>query len=541
MPLTFRPVGRGHALTSVTDGGHMQPLRDITRRLAGPYSTMCLSLRQGGVATAVALLLLTAACATNPVTGKREFALMSEAQEIAIGREADAQIQQEMGVYEDPTLQQYVEDIGFELAAGSHRPELPWQFTVVDSPAVNAFALPGGYIYLTRGIMAYLGDEAELAGVLGHEIGHVTARHAVQAYSRATGAQLGLLLGQIFVPPMRGNPYGMPGLGDAAGTGLGVLFLKFGRDDEIQADRLGAEYAVGSGWHPEGVANMLTTLGRISETSDRRGVPNWLSTHPEPEARAIEIGPTVAQLLEPLDPGALRVDRSGYLDQIDGLQFGDNPEDGIVRGGEFLHPPLRFGLEFPEGWEVQNTETVVVARQPGQDLYMLLQLTENPRGSDIREIADNNMSTAGYRVRSGDRTTINGLEAYLGSYQRHVDNIGQVMARVAHIRHDRNIFLFGGFGPADEMIRVERDVNRSIRSFRPLSREEADSILPNEIALYVAREGDTWQRIAQRAGEDIVLATTLAIMNGYPVNEQPQPGDLLKIVVSGEPQGREDR
>ncbi len=198
-------------------------------------------------------------------------------------------------------------------------------------------------------------------------------------------------------------------------------------------------------------------------------------------------------------------------------------------------------FEFPEGWEVQNTETVVVARQPGQDLYMLLQLTENPRGSDIREIADNNMSTAGYRVGSGDRTTINGLEAYLGSYQRQVDNIGQVMARVAHIRHDRNIFLFGGFGPADEMIRVERDVNRSIRSFRPLSREEADSILPNEIALYVAREGDTWQGIAQRAGEDIVLATTLAIMNGYPVNEQPQPGDLLKIVVSGEPQGREDR
>ncbi len=172
---------------------------------------------------------------------------------------------------------------------------------------------------------------------------------------------------------------------------------------------------------------------------------------------------------------------------------------------------------------------------------MLLQLTENPRGSDIREIADNNMRTAGYRVGSGDRTTINGLEAYLGSYQRQVDDIGQVVALVAHIRHDRDVYTLGGLGPVDEMARVERDVNRSIRSFRPLSREEADSILPNEIALYVAREGDTWQGIAQRAGEDIVLATTLAIMNGYPVNEQPQPGDLLKIVVSGEPQGREDR
>ena len=266
-----------------------------------------------------------------------------------------------------------------------------------------------------------------------------------------------------------------------------------------------------------------------------------MSTHPEPEARIIEVGPIVAGLLEPLDPGALRVDRSGYLDQIDGLQFGDNPEDGIVRGGEFLHPPLRFGLEFPEGWEVQNTETVVVARRPGQELYMLLQLTENPQGADIREIADNNMRTAGYSVGSGSRTTINGLEAYLGSYQRQVDNVGQVLALVAYIRHNRNIFLLGGVAPADEMIRVERDVNRSIRSFRPLSREEADSILPNEIALYVAREGDTWQSIAQRAGEDIVLATTLAIMNGYPVNEQPQPGDRLKIVVPGEPQAWGDR
>ena len=228
---------------------------------------------------------LAGACAMNPVTGNREFALMSEAQEISIGREVDAQVRQEMGVYESPALQAYVEDLGHRLASVSHRPDLPWQFTVVDSPAVNAFALPGGYIYLTRGIMAYLGDEAELAGVLGHEIGHVTARHAVQAYSRATGAQLGLVLGQIFVPPMRANPYGLPGLTDAAGSGLGLLFLKFGRDDEMQADRLGAEYAADGGWHPEGVADMLSTLGRINEASDRRGVPNWLSTHPEPEAR----------------------------------------------------------------------------------------------------------------------------------------------------------------------------------------------------------------------------------------------------------------
>ena len=208
----------------------------------------------GGLPVACLLVLCVAlpavSCATNPVTGKREFTLMSESQELAIGRQADVEIQQTMGLYEDGDLQRYVEDIGLALAEVSHRPALPWHFTVVDSPAINAFALPGGYIYLTRGILAYLQDESDLAGVLGHEIGHVTARHAVRAYTRASGAQLGLVFGQIVVPQMR-NPYG-PSLADAAGTGLDLLFLKFGRDAENQSDRLGAEYARSGGWDPRG-------------------------------------------------------------------------------------------------------------------------------------------------------------------------------------------------------------------------------------------------------------------------------------------------
>src|SRR5205814_9316931 len=175
---------------------------------------------------------LTTSCATNPVTGKRQLALMSEAQEIAAGQQNDAEVRRDMGVYEDRALQEYVSGIGMRLAAISERPNLPWHFTVVDVPAVNAFALPGGYIYITRGILPFLDDESQLAGVLGHEIGHVTARHAVEQYSKATGAQLGLILGSIFVP-------GGAQLGQAAQTGLGLLFLKNSRDDEAQADRLG--------------------------------------------------------------------------------------------------------------------------------------------------------------------------------------------------------------------------------------------------------------------------------------------------------------
>ena len=190
--------------------------------------------------TTCCLAVTLGACATNPVTGKRELSLLSEAQEIQIGQAQDAQVRKEMGVYADRELQQYVSDIGLRLAQMSERPTLPWHFTVVDVPAINAFALPGGYIYITRGIMPFLDNEAQLAGVIGHEIGHVTARHAAQQYSRSTGAELGLILGSILAPQTRP-------LAQLGQSGLGVLFLKYGRDDEVQADGLGVTY--GSSQH----------------------------------------------------------------------------------------------------------------------------------------------------------------------------------------------------------------------------------------------------------------------------------------------------
>lgn len=488
------------------------------------------------LAPAAFLALVVGGCATNPVTGGREFTFMTEGQEVSIGRDADGQIREQMGVYDSPALQAYVADLGHRLAALSHRPNLPWQFTIVDSPAVNAFALPGGYIYLTRGILAYLGDEAELAGVLGHEIGHVTARHSVQAYTRATGAQFGLLLGQIFVPAMRANPYGAPGMTDAAGYGIGLLLLRFGRDDEIQADRLGAEYAAGGGWHPAGVAGMLSTLGRIGEQSDRRGVPNWLSTHPEPAARVVDVGPTVTRLLETADASSLRVDRSGYLERIVGVRFGDNPEEGIARGREFVHPVLRFGVEFPEGWEIRNSPTVVVASRADGRAYMALQLAEEGQAATLEAIARRETPRDARNV-SGSDATINGLDAHIRSYQRDVDDIGPAAVRVAYVRHDGRVYVLGGVIPVADFTRLERAVDRGIRSFRGLSAEEAESILPNEIALYEAVAGDTWERIAQQAGGELVPAATLAIMNGHAPDEPPVAGQRVKIVVQGRPVG----
>ena len=188
-----------------------------------------------------------------------------------------------MGVYNDPELQRYVEGIAMRLARASERPNLPWHFAVVDEPAINAFALPGGYIYVTRGILPFLRNEAELAGVLGHEIGHVTARHSAQQYTKATSAGVGITLLSIFVPEAR--PF--QGLTE---TALGVLFLKYGREDELQADELGVRYTAATGWNPAGVAGMLRTLARLDEADgSRRGVPNWMSTHPAPADRVEKI------------------------------------------------------------------------------------------------------------------------------------------------------------------------------------------------------------------------------------------------------------
>ena len=470
----------------------------------------------------LALTALAAACATNPATGQREFTLMSEAQEIAMGRESDAQVKAEMGVYDDQALQQYVSRIGLQLAKLSERPNLPWQFTVVDQPAINAFALPGGFIYITRGILPFLDNEAELAGVLGHEIGHVTARHSVQQYTRAVGGTL--LLGGlgVFVPAAR--PFGQ-----ISEQALGLLFLKYGRDDELQADGLGARYESGGGWDPEGVPGMLSTLGRLDEAAgDRKGVPNWLSTHPDPLQRVSEIQPVVQKL----KAGRTNfvTDREALLQRVDGVIYGDNPSQGITRGSTFLHPPLRFRIDFPTKWEVANSPQQVVAKAPDADVFMLLQTVSKAQGGNVQEVALASMQGAGFRHVEGGRTTVNGLDAYVGVYEGQIEGLGNVASRAAHILYNDLYYFVAGLVAPSQFRQVDATFLGSIRSFRPLSASEAESIRPLRIDLYVVRAGDTWASIAERGGGAIKPAA-LAVMNHATTNSRPQPGTRIKIVV----------
>jgi predicted Zn-dependent protease len=479
------------------------------------------------LAVAVVAALALAACATNPATGQREYNLMSEAQELQMGQEMDPQVRAEMGVYPDEALQQYVQGVGMRLARASERPDLPWHFAVVDVPAVNAFALPGGYIYITRGLLAHLDNEAEMAGVLGHEIGHVTARHAARAYTRQASVGIGAAVTSIFFP--EAAPYAA-----AAQTGLGVLFLKYDRNQEVQSDGLGVRYAAKEGWQPAGMEGVLETLGRIGAASDRRGVPNWLATHPQPADRVAKVSAEVEALEATRPASQWTVNREGYWQRLNGLVFGDDPREGVVRGREFLHPEMRFRLAFPEGWKIENGKQQVTAAPPNvNDVMMALEVVPESQGASIEVMAVGSMQKAGFTRLGGEGTRLNGVPAYVGVYDGQTQNGAAVRVRAAHIRLERQVLLLAGVASQSRYAQAEGLFAESIRSFAPLDAAAAARIKPNRLGFTTVRSGDTWQGIAERTG-GVIPASDLAVLNGFASNSQPPAGQRIKIVIAGE-------
>jgi len=463
---------------------------------------------------------LAAGCATNPATGKRQIMLMSEAQEIQLGRDSDAEIRKQMGVYGNAELQRYVESVGMRLAQTAHRPGLPWKFTVVDEPAVNAFALPGGFIYITRGILPYLRNEAELAAVMAHEVGHVDARHSAQQYSNQTLAGVGLAVGSVLLPH-GGDVAG------AAGEAMQLAFLKNSRGDELQADQLGVGYAATSGWRPDAMPALLATLARIdAATGSTRGVPNWAMTHPPAADRVERVQAAVAAA-----PTANTTNKEAFESHLEGIVVGDTREKGIVRGTEFIHPVLRFAVRFPQGWEVINSDEQVSARQGEQsNVAMLLQLASG-NGSP-QQLATSGMATAGWQLRDGQRTEINGLEAYVGVYDGVISNT-RVVLQAAHVRAGNQTYVVAGLAPASQYNGASRAFSQSIGTFRTISREEADRIQPDRLDFYTVRGGDTWDALARRSANGSVKGPTLAIMNGSDPATPPRAGQRIRIVVGG--------
>ena len=467
----------------------------------------------------VVIAVVAMACVTNPATGRLQLNLLSGAQEIALGREADQQIRAEMGVYDDAGWQAYVTRVGMAMAKKSHRPNLPWSFVVVDASAVNAFALPGGFIYVTRGILPFLQSEAELATVLGHEIAHVTALHGASAYSKQQLTGLGLGLGRILAPERYGSVFG--GLEMA----MSLAFLKHGRDAEREADRLGVGYASASGWDPAGMVGLLSTLGRLSEASgSSRGVPNFLTAHPLPEDRIA----AVKDLVTAEGPGAQTVDAAEFSGRLPGVVWGDSREQGIVRGREFVHPILRIALQFPDGWEISNGASQVTAQPAGEaQAAVVLRAVPNASGGPA-QTARTQMAAAKLTEVSGGETTINGLRAYVGTYRGE-----QEVVRAAFIVAGSTTYLVAGVATSQAFGSAQGTFANTIESFRTMTQAEADQIQLFRVGQYSVRSGDTWMSIASSAAPRPIGPATLAIMNGATAASTPPVSARIRVVVGG--------
>jgi predicted Zn-dependent protease len=468
-------------------------------------------------AVLASVLVFCQGCSVNPATGERQLTLVSENAEIQMGREADPQIVATMGLVSDQGLQNYVNQIGQRMAALSERPDLPWSFKVVDDPIVNAFALPGGFIYLSRGILAHFTSEAQMASVLGHEIGHVTARHSVEQMSRAQLAQVGLIAGTILAPDLQ-NVFG------AAGGALGLLFLKFGRDDERQSDDLGLRYMVRAGYDPRPMPDVFAMLSRVTAAAGGGGTPEWLSTHPDPENREERITAAINQLNENFDNQI--VNRNEYLDRLDGMVYGANPRNGYFRENLFLHPDLTFQITFPAGWQTANQTQAVLAGSPEQDA--IIQLTVVPDAGTPNAAAQAFFTQEGI-TGSGGATSINGLSAVAGDFQATTQQ-GELAGGVVFVRHGNNVFQILGYAGSQNWSQRRNSVQTSLTSFARLTDSEALNVQPNRLDVVTTDRGMTLRAFATEY-PSVVSVEELALINQMNVNDVLPAGTKVKRVV----------
>ena len=464
------------------------------------------------------LLAVLPACATNPATGQRQLMLVTESQEIQMGREADKEVEGAFGLYPDQRVQAYVARLGANLVAGSERPNLPWTFRVVDDPTVNAFALPGGFIYVTRGLMTHLNSEAELVSVLGHEIGHVTARHTAAMLSKQQFAMLGLGVGMIVRPELQQ-------FGDLAQAGVGLMFLKFGRDAERQADDLGLRYLGRQGYDPREAVEVFSVLERASQRTGEGRLPSWLSTHPAPEDRA-------QRLRAAITAGNLagsKVERRAYLEHLDGMVFGENPREGFFVQNAFYHPDLRFSLVYPRGWKAENQRQAVGAVSPNQDALVVLSMG---RGTSADQAAQEFFRQQGVRPAGAQRANIGGMPAVVGVFEA-VSGQTLIAGRVAFIEHGGKVYRILGYTPQSRWRTYDRVFAETIQSFDNLTERRYLDVQPRRVEIVPAlREPMTVAAFAARHPTP-VSADVLALINGVPPGGTLPAGEPVKTVVGG--------
>lgn len=469
----------------------------------------------------VTALLLMQACATDPVTGKHTFA-MSEAWEIKQGERYHQQILKQYSVYDDPELQAYVDRIGQKLANTSHRSHLDFKFTLLDSPQVNAFALPGGYIYITRGIMAYMSKEAHLAGVIGHEIGHVSGLHGAERAVQQQASQIATVAVAVGTGDQK--------LLQASQMLGGALISGYGRNQELESDRLGAEYIAKNNYSPDDMIGVIGILknqelfAREKARSEGRQVQAYhglFASHPQNDQRLQE----VIKAAEKYQNSSIPTPDDGeFLRLTNGMAYGDSENQGIVQDNKFYHRSLDMYLEFPKGWRVQNTPAALsaVSADGSQMIQMRMDSVAPPVDGA------NYLSTKFPSFRDGSRVTTNEDQAVAGVATISNQQTGQTQnLRVSMVARGNQAFVFSGIGETTLPNQSFFDVIKSVRRLQPNEDKLAQG---KRIKMVTAKRGDTIAKLAKRSNLSSYAEAQIRLINNLYPSGEPERGQQIKII-----------
>lgn len=471
----------------------------------------------------LAAVLALAACTTNAATGKSQLAtVMSPEDEAQAGADAHPKIVAAYGgVYDDARVTQYVAGVTARIARGSDRPDITYRVTVLNSPVVNAFALPGGYVYVTRGLLALVNDEAELAGVIGHEIGHVIARHGAQRQTAALGASvLGAVLGAIA---------GNQAVDQVVGLGGQGLLAGYSRDQEYEADALGVRYLARAGYDPYAQADFLNVMEeqqRLQATLSGQkydASADWLASHPAtPERVAAARGDADETGIA---AGAGERGQAALMSAIDGLLYGDGPEKGFVRGRVFVHPLRRIRFEVPARFTLTNADEAVFLQGPDKTIVRFDEGKKSP-GTEIGDYLTG-VWAEGVRTGKVERLTINGMAGAIA-----VTRIGDYNARLVAIEAAPDLAYRFLIGTRPEIgTRQDEALHALVMSFRRLSQAEAQAARPLRVRIMTVGHGDTIASIGERMAFSDFRVERFRALNGLGARQALAPGALVKLIV----------
>lgn len=477
----------------------------------------------GGIAFALAMSasLAVGGCSRNPATGRLQFALIDEAQEVRLGAENDTQIVEALGEYEEnPEATAMVERIGAQIAAASERPQLPWTFRVLDDPGVNAFALPGGYVYVTRGLLAHLGSEDELAAVLAHEIGHVAARHGAVQIRKTAVARTSVGLFRVVDPNLRH-------VGGIAARSANLALLKYSRDDENQADDLSLRYVTRTGHDPNAIAEVFHVLASVSSAGKGGRVPTWMSTHPEPEARLARVR---AELDRRGVANARPEPEGQYLQRIAGIVVGEDPRQGYFLGRTFIHPTAAVRIDLPPDWEAVHDGLHVLAMSADKKALFVLAPAE---AESAEEGIDGFFADGGVARGDGWTGQLGGYPAESASFAVPAGE-GRLPGLLAFIEFEGRVLALVAIGPEADWAARADALAQTFASFRKLTEAGLRDVKPMRVVITPLPEAMTLQELDRRA-PSVVDIDALSRLNHVAIDAPLAKGRLVKRVEGFNP------